>query len=186
MTDEDALLQSVRRGDPNAWDRLYETNYQLVRRVITHVSRLGPAEVDDLAQETWVRTYEKLSSCKSAFKPWLLRIAYTITIDAIRRGQRLKTESIDEDPESVELVDESSGNFANAYEARELVSVAFERLEPDQRAILYLLDGVDFTQAEAAEVMGLEVSSAAMSQRLNRARAALRKAVRDLRLKARP
>lgn len=179
--DDDALLLSIRQGDQTAWSELYNQHAERVERLIARVGRLGPAEVDDLAQETWARAFEKRTSCKVAVKPWLLRIASNVTIDAMRRNQRWRMASIEKEPRfGDELVDRSSkGRFAQALEARELLSAAFDRMPPDQVAILYLVLEEQMSLKEAAAALGVSSTTAAMSQRLKRAIAAFHRALQE-------
>lgn len=71
-----ALVERVRRGDRHAFDLLV-IKYQ--RKIMRLLSRMihDPADVEDVAQEAFVKAYRALAQFRgdSAFYTWLYRIA---------------------------------------------------------------------------------------------------------------
>ena len=80
------LVRQAQAGDSDAFGELVERNRRAVfRAALAAVGNL--AEADDVAQETFVTAYRKLASFRgeSAFKTWLLSIAWRKAIDR-RKG----------------------------------------------------------------------------------------------------
>ena len=110
------------------------------------------ADADDLAQETFVRAWERPPArTDEPWRPWLVRVAMNLSRDLLRRRKRRgyegpwlpsPIETGDEfTPPSYEPVDEE-GNPAARYDMLESASFAFllalEALTPAQRAVLLL------------------------------------------------
>ncbi|MBO0858339.1 MAG: sigma-70 family RNA polymerase sigma factor [Chloracidobacterium sp.] len=127
------------------------------------------ADADDLAQETFVRAWERPPArTGEPWRPWLIAVAMNLSRDLLRRrkrrgyeGQWLPSpiETGDEAaPPSYEPVDEK-GNPAARYDMLESVSFAFllalEALTPAQRATLLLRDVFDYSVKETAVSLGM-------------------------------
>ena len=74
------LVKRVQEGDKKAFDLLV-LKYQ--RKVMSIIARLvrQPAEIEDIAQETFIKVYRAIPNFKgeSAFYTWLYRIAVNCT-----------------------------------------------------------------------------------------------------------
>jgi RNA polymerase sigma factor (sigma-70 family) len=127
------------------------------------------ADADDLAQETFVRAWERPPARASEpWRPWLVSVAMNLSRDLLRRRKRRRyegpwlpspIETGDEvTPPSYEPVDEK-GNPAARYDMLESVSFAFllamEALTPAQRAVLLLRDVFDYSIKETAKALGM-------------------------------
>jgi RNA polymerase sigma factor (sigma-70 family) len=68
-----ALLAAARGGDDRAWERLHERLDPLVRAVARSY-RLSPADVDDVAQTTWLRLLSNVDRVRepAAVAGWLV------------------------------------------------------------------------------------------------------------------
>jgi RNA polymerase sigma-70 factor, ECF subfamily len=143
------------------------------------------ADADDLAQETFVRAWQKPpAKTDEPWRPWLVTVAMNLSRDLLRRrkrqgyeGQWLPSpfETGDEaSPPSYEPVDET-GNPAARYDMLESVSFAFllalEALTPAQRAVLLLRDVFDYSVRETADALGM--SEANVKTTHHRARRAM-------------
>jgi RNA polymerase sigma-70 factor (ECF subfamily) len=76
------LVRQAQAGDSDAFGELVERNRRAVFRAA--LAAVGnAAEADDVAQETFVTAYRKLSAfrAESAFRTWLLSIAWRKAID---------------------------------------------------------------------------------------------------------
>lgn len=76
------LVEAAGRGDPTAWTELVRRYSPLVT-VIARRHRLGPASVQDVEQNVWIRCFEHLSSLRdpAALPGWLKT---TTTREAMR------------------------------------------------------------------------------------------------------
>ena len=123
------------RGDSSAFERLYRTHsakiHSLARRM------LGPSEADEVTQDIFVRTWQKLHQFRgeSAFGTWLHRLAVNVVIER-RRSFAIQHERMSDDESALEL--------AAAPAARTDLAVDFEgaieQLPPGAREIFVLHD----------------------------------------------
>src|SRR5690242_14723839 len=89
LPDEAALAGRARQGDREAFTQLV-MHYQvpLYNMALRMVGR--PDDAADVAQEAFLRAWEKIRTLRSApFKPWLFQIAVNLCYDHFRRGRRL-------------------------------------------------------------------------------------------------
>jgi RNA polymerase sigma-70 factor (ECF subfamily) len=94
-TQEALLVEAVRRGDEDAFGKLYALYAPMVHGIL--VARVPWGEVDDLVQDVFMVAFRKLSSLRDsrAFGGWLAMIARNRAMD-FHRSTR-KTEEIQED-----------------------------------------------------------------------------------------
>ena len=135
--------------DRRAFDALVRKYQSPVRRFFLSQT-LGDGQLsDDLAQDTFIKAYTKISSfqSKSSFKTWLFRIAYNVLYD-YRRAYHI-TDEIDvvtvSKPASVEHDSQLSLDIFNAM----------SQLRPTERSCiaLQLVDGYAIDQI--AEIMDM-------------------------------
>jgi RNA polymerase sigma-70 factor (ECF subfamily) len=91
LDSEDILVDRAKRGDQPAFEELVRRTSRLVfARLYLETGDTHQAE--DLLQETLFIAYRTLGQLTSAekFRPWLLRIAQNVAIDAARREGRQK------------------------------------------------------------------------------------------------
>lgn len=69
------LVERVQRGDKQAFGLLVSKYQRKLNRLLSRLIR-DPAEVEDVAQETFIKAYRALGSFRgdSAFYTWLYRI----------------------------------------------------------------------------------------------------------------
>lgn len=124
------------------------------------------ADADDLVQEAFVRAIEAQSSLNGIdLERWLVRVATNLSVDCLRRRRRRPYHGpwLPSPLESGELVDISEAapaepsSTAQRVERAEQVSYAFlialESLPPRGRAVLLLVDVLDYPVAEVAEIL---------------------------------
>ena len=70
------LVERAQRGDKRAFELLVAKYQRKLGRLLARLVR-DPAEVEDVAQEAFIKAYRALPSfrCDSAFYTWLYRIA---------------------------------------------------------------------------------------------------------------
>jgi RNA polymerase sigma-70 factor, ECF subfamily len=173
---DSGVITRCRAQDPMAF-RAFVVRYE--RMVFALLSRMlghGP-EVEDLAQETFVRAYRAFPSFDpngpAKVSTWLLTIATRLALDS-RKRRKLGTQSIDDDAESIA----SRSTPERDLERREL-GAAIERaastLPEDQCAALILAEMHGLSIAEIAGA--LEVPENTVKTRLFRAREKMRAAL---------
>jgi RNA polymerase sigma-70 factor (ECF subfamily) len=103
------LVRQAQAGDPDAFGELVERNRRAVFRAA--LAAVGnAAEADDVAQDTFVTAYRKLSGFRadSAFRTWLLSIAWRKALDrrkGLTRWFRLADSRQDFDDERGDIFD---------------------------------------------------------------------------------
>jgi RNA polymerase sigma-70 factor (ECF subfamily) len=132
------------------------------------------ADADELVQDTFVRALERPPcNLEETLKPWLVRVAMNLGLDALRRRRRRQykgpwlpspVESTDDDAiPSFEPTLADGRTTEGRYDLLESVSMAFlvalEALTPRQRAVLLLRDVFDYTVEEAAFALEMSVTN---------------------------
>jgi RNA polymerase sigma-70 factor (ECF subfamily) len=172
-----AVLVRCCAQDPMAF-RAFVVRYE--RMVFALLSRMlgrGP-EVEDLAQETFVRAYRAFPAfdLDGPARPstWLLTIATRLALDA-RKKKRPDRTSLDETHET-----STASTPETALERRQLgraISEAAMSLPDDQRAALVLAELHGLSIAEIGHA--LEVPENTAKTRLFRAREKMREALKN-------
>lgn len=169
---DDALIALASRGSQDAFG-------QLVRRYQRLVFRIGggffrePAEVEDIAQEAFLRAFQSIHRFRigSPFAPWIGRIALHLCYDRLRRRRSRQDVSWqDLGPGEQETVRRLSGWLPadEGAATRDLAERLLERLSVRDRQALVLVDALGYTPAEAARLIG--ASGIVLRVRLHRAR----------------
>jgi RNA polymerase sigma-70 factor, ECF subfamily len=168
-----AILERARDGDHDAFAtvvRLYDRRLRgIAYRVLGDRDRM-----DDALQEAYVRAFRALPRFRGDARvgTWLFRITYNACLDELARARKTTHLSLDE------LVEQASdpSELEDALHARSEVATALAALSPDERAVVFLVDVQGFDYTAACRVLGVPVGTVA--SRLNRARLALRSALR--------
>jgi RNA polymerase sigma-70 factor (ECF subfamily) len=173
------LLDRCRRGDALAWEALVRTYQSSVYAVTRHYLR-DPEEARDVAQDVFIRLYERLDAVGSSdtFKAWLLQIARNASLDRMRRIKARPPVS-DVPVEYVLLASGDDPEKSANDEARErLLRRAVAELSERSREILLLKEIQGLKFEEVAELLGLPLGT--VKSRSNRARVELAAVVRRL------
>jgi RNA polymerase sigma-70 factor (ECF subfamily) len=133
------------------------------------------AEVEELAQETFVRVYRALPRFvpegPGRLTRWVLTVTTRVGIDVLR-SRRLMLEPLDDDgaPPPAAALDEATRQYLGGAIAR-----AVAALPAPRRAAFVLREYYGFELTEIAAL--LEIEPGTVKSRLSRARAALRLAL---------
>ncbi len=155
-------------GHPDDFRHLV-TRYQ--RPLLAHLSwRLRQqVQVEDAAQETFVRAYSELATLRKpdSFFPWLLGIANNVTRELIRqeRTERLRAE------EQAAVQRAEPERRGDAPPGGDLVEAVAGLSDPLREVVLLRFFG-DCSCAEVAQRLGVPVGT--VTKRLSRAYAELR------------
>jgi RNA polymerase sigma-70 factor (ECF subfamily) len=138
------------------------------------------SEVEDIAQEVWLKAFQKLSSFRgeAPFEHWLMRLAVRTCYDFLRRHQRNRETAFSEltEPEDDWLerfAQDPDAAAEDADAARALVERLLAQLSPQARLIITLLEIEDRSVKEIAKLTGWSVPL--VKVRAFRARAEMRK-----------
>lgn len=180
---DEALMEALQRGDDHALATLMH-RWEL--GVKAFLLRLGvpSADVDDVAQEAFVRLYEKRANYRvgAAFKPWLLTLAGNLGRNKRRWRFRRREDSIEgmdaAQPGGFDPVDSSARPASDLAEKANLardVRKAVNELPDNLRQAVLCVELEDLSYNEAAQVMGC--TAKAVETRLYRAKQLLRSTI---------
>jgi RNA polymerase sigma-70 factor (ECF subfamily) len=110
------LVRACRKRNELAWGMLVERFSRYVYAIALQAYRLSPQDAEDVFQEVFTRTYERLDGLQSddAIRPWIGQLTRRLAIDRLRLSSR---ESLGD--ESLALVE------ARADEALEQIELAY-------------------------------------------------------------
>ena len=181
MTDESVLIDRALDGDRSAFTELVHIHQD--RLFASMVQMTGsPDEAEDAVQDAFIRAFLKLDTFQrnSQFFTWLYRIAFNAALS--RRRRKRPNVSLEHFRESsgIEIADggEKVDSDLLRGEQVDLVRRAIATLSEKHQTVLKLREMQERTYEEIAEI--LEISIGTVRSRLNRARAALKKAVEQL------
>lgn len=174
-TSDTYLVETALRGDDGSFAELVSRHKRRVFGLAARFAR-DRDELEDLCQDTFVRAYEHLKDFRrdGHFEHWLLRIAVRVCHDLLRKRQRERRVSLDD---AGDLCDQAGEARRSAGEMRRMLLNAMERLKPDERLIITLLELEEYTVREAAGLTGW--SEANIKVRGHRARQALKRILED-------
>jgi len=190
MTERDIdseLVARVQAGDKRAFDLLVLKYQRKIMRLLARMIR-NPADVEDVAQEAFIRAYRSLPQFRgdSAFYSWLYRVALNTARNwlaaAGRRPGAAQTVSTDNDEtfsSDATLSDISTPeSLAASREIGEAVSAAISELPEDLRTAIMLreIDGMRYE--DIALAMNSPIGT--VRSRIFRAREAIAARLRPL------
>ena len=165
--DDQSLVRAAQRGDMAAFeelvarhrDRIYARAYSMMR---------NEEEAIDLAQEAWVKGWQRLRQfqSESSFGTWMTRIVINLCLDQLRKQKLQRTESI-------EALDEESGGVERQMpvvtvnptagleraELRRRIDRALGQLSYEHRTVLVLHEFEEMEYKEIARTMGCSIGT---------------------------
>jgi len=182
------LVERVQQGDKRAFDLLVIKYQRRLARLLSRFVR-DPAEVEDIAQETFIKAYRALASFRgdSAFYTWLYRIGVNTAKNfLVSQGRKQPVTITGFDAEDAE-------NFEGASQLREVntpeselmgkqiaqtVNQALEALPEELRTAITLREIEGLSYEEIADVMNCPIGT--VRSRIFRAREAVAEKLRPL------
>ena len=193
MSDRDTdqvLVARVQAGDRAAFDLLVSKYHRKVLRLISRLVR-DPAEVEDIAQETFIKAYRALPQfrAESAFYTWLYRIAVNTAKNYLSASNRRpipmsdlsKADDEDESPLSSfeQAVDmQTPDSVMLSRQIAKTVEQAMEALPADLRTAVTLREIEGLSYEEIAAAMNCPIGT--VRSRIFRARDAIAERLRPL------
>jgi RNA polymerase sigma-70 factor (ECF subfamily) len=131
----------------------------------------------DVFQDAWrvalrAETPFIQGAAQEVMRRWLFQAAYYRAISALRRRQRIRWESLEEQNEREPEIFSSALTFEDEVAEREAMRAALDRLAPQDVACLLLRIVQGFSASETAEIVGASPQS--IDKRLSRAKQRLR------------
>jgi RNA polymerase sigma-70 factor (ECF subfamily) len=181
MLVEQELIERARNGDAAAFNQVVSA-YR--KRILGTISRLigRPEDVEDVAQEVFVRLYYSFDQLRSAevFEPWLYRLTVNASYDYLRRVKRRhESRMADMTETQVVMADSAAGGRRSEEEeekkqVREFVQALFRHVSDEDRILLTLKEVEGLSIKELEEIY--KINENALKVRLFRARQRVLKA----------
>jgi RNA polymerase sigma-70 factor (ECF subfamily) len=181
MDSEAELLARCRRGEADAWDKLFDAHYAAAGRFIFQLAPdFSQEDADEICQEVFLSVIKSLNAFngESRFQTWLFRIATNKARDfrekriAAKRGGGQTTISLQaENPETGLTPDPPSSapgpdEFLMNAEQMGLVRESLEQLDQPCRQIVELRYFGDLSYEELSATLNLNVKT--VSSRLSK------------------
>jgi RNA polymerase sigma-70 factor (ECF subfamily) len=173
------LIAEVLQGRTASFEFLVERHSPRVFAIARRYARRD-SEVEDIAQEVWLKSFQKLATFRgdAPFEHWLARLTVRTCYDFLRGHKRNRERTFSElsEPEQ-DWLDRVVTNPEEAVEsaaaARQLVERLLEELSPPARLVITLLEIEERSVREISEVTGWSVPL--VKVRAFRARAEMKK-----------
>jgi RNA polymerase sigma-70 factor (ECF subfamily) len=153
---EPALIAAAKARDERAFAEIVRRRQSWMRGLLLRLAG-DSALADDLAQETFVRAWERLGDLQNplAFAGWLRRIAVTAFLQAKRRGGGRVMQSLD----AAEQFAAESPAVDRAAASRIDLDRALAMLSPAERLCVTLNHGEGLSHGEIAALTGLPLGT---------------------------
>ncbi|HEY7211896.1 MAG TPA: sigma-70 family RNA polymerase sigma factor [Bryobacteraceae bacterium] len=181
MLVEPELIERARAADGQAFNQIVLA-YR--KRILGTISRLigRPEDVEDVAQEVFVRLYYSLDQLRAAevFEPWLYRLTVNAAYDYLRRRKRrAESRMSDLSEQQVLMADSAAGLKQDESErekgrVRDLMNSLFQNVSDEDRLLLTLKEVEGLSLKELEQIY--HVKENALKVRLFRARQRVLKA----------
>jgi len=176
---EAELISAVLAGDSASFEPLVAKYSPRVFATARRYARRD-SEIEDIAQEVWLKAFDKLKTFRgeAPFEHWLMRMTVRTCYDFLRAHQRNRESAFSEISEPEEdwlerFVTDPAGAPEDADAAKMLIDRVLEKLPPDARLVIQLLEIEDRSVKEIAELTGWSVPL--VKVRAFRARGEMRK-----------
>ncbi|MBV4395957.1 RNA polymerase sigma factor RpoE [Advenella alkanexedens] len=183
MSDRDVdaeLVARVQKGDKRAFDLLVLKYQRKIMRLLARMLN-NQAEIEDIAQETFIKAYRALPQFRgeSAFYTWLYRIAINTARNWLSSNQRkmlvpdtFETKEGETFSQSDNLIDiDTPESRMVSSEIAQTVNKAIEELPEDLRTAIVLREIEGLSYEEIAQTMECPIGT--VRSRIFRAREAI-------------
>jgi RNA polymerase sigma factor (sigma-70 family) len=171
-TSDSELVSQATSGDEDAFAQLV-LRYQGTTKSYLYRLAACREDAEDLVQEVWIHVFTRLGTFdgRSSVRSWLFGIATHLAMDHHRAKARWPVDAQDKakamaaaDPDVPDILRRTHWESPHArYEMREHIDFCFtcimKTLPVEEHIAFMLCEIYDFTDAEAAEVLGRSVRS---------------------------
>ena len=191
---EAQLIAAAKTGERAAFDVLCQTHTDRLFRTVSRITR-NHHDAQDAVQDSLLSIFLHLRGFdgRSSFSTWATRIAINTALMTLRRKQRCREVSLDNDDDTIRqrtsTTDDPEKQFAER-ERLQLIRDEVARLRVSLRRPLELCELEDYSHKDTAKMTGISIPAA--KGRLFHARRSLRKSkvlcdqFRELKVLGRP
>ena len=169
--DENQLVIRSLNGDRSAYEKLYRANIGKVYALCLRMC--GQKELaEDLAQESFIRAWQKLDSFRgdSKFSSWLYRLTSNVVIGHLRSNSKWQLEQYDESAHERSFADTVTNDTISAH--HDEIEKALQTLPEKARVVLIMHDYLGYKHTEISEITGMAIGTS--KTHLHRAKAQLK------------
>ena len=184
---DNELVERAQRGDKRAFELLVSKYQRKLVRLLSRFIR-NSAEVEDVAQEAFVKAYRALASFRgdSAFYTWLYRIGINTAKNYLAAQGRRAPTSTGHDSEDAEEFDDADQlrdlntpeSMLMSRQIGETVNAAMDELPEELRTAIQLREIEGLSYEEIAAIMNCPIGT--VRSRIFRAREAIAERLRPL------
>ena len=176
------LVSGALKRDNSAMEQLYKAYYTDIFYVCKKYN-LNDADANDIAQETFIQAFDKLSTLDNAtkFSAWLQRIASNKCLNLLKHNNVLTIESMyNENDEVIEIAgnEKATEDIVVDKEVQDILVEMMSKLPIEQRVTLFMFYYQEYSIKEIAEAYGCSENT--VKSRLNYAKKAIRVEVEKL------
>lgn len=180
-------VERARTGDQDAISEIYTYCYQSVYLTVKSMIKGDPHTAEDILQDTFIKALTSLDQLgdDSKFPVWIKAIARNKAMDWLRRNQKLRFESIEnenEDTPDIQLEDDSIDLMPEVQldqqETARMVREILDSLSDGQRMAISMYYYQDMSIKEIAQAVGCSVGT--VKAQLHNGRKKIEEKVREL------
>jgi RNA polymerase sigma-70 factor (ECF subfamily) len=170
QTDDLYYIEAVKKGNVQTFSFLVEKYQKMVYTLALKLMK-KPEEAEEIAQDTFVKAFQKLDSYegKSKFSTWLYSITYNACISELRK-RRIEFKSLDDR----QISDQDEQRMHDYYrenrkeDQEKYLNLALEKLPEDDQVLVTLYYYENQSMDEISQITGLTVSN--IKVKIHRAR----------------
>ena len=148
------LVEFAQKGDRESLEALYLLHFDRIYSYL-HLSVGNRHDAEDLTTQTFLKMLEAIGRFRwqsAPFSAWLFRIAHNLAMDHFRASRRWQPE--EEVPEPEDATESSAEEAALESIGRRSMLELIENLSHEQKQVLTLKFVFNFSNAEAATILG--------------------------------
>lgn len=178
MSDEE-LVEKIKKGDIDAYEEIIKKYENKVCGIIYHMIK-NQNDVEDLAQEVFIKVYKNLSKFKgdSSLYTWIYKITVNLCLDEVKKRKNIiyldeKLEVEDGELErELPSLDKTQVELYEKKELKEKLHKCIGKLPEKQRVMIVLRDIKGFSYEEISEITSVKLGT--VKSQINRARLKLK------------
>jgi RNA polymerase sigma-70 factor (ECF subfamily) len=162
---DQTLVGRVLGGDTNAFRLIMKNTEGLVGQIVYKMVK-NPADRKDIAQDIYLRTFQKLNTFhfQSKLSTWIGQIAYNTCLGYLEKKKLVLLESVNDEDENEVLerlnhmidpfVSETENHFFR-QELSAILKIEIEKLSPVYKTLITLYHNEELSYAEITEITQL-------------------------------
>ncbi len=172
------LVNQIKKGNANAYKYLVNKYKKLVFNIAFKLSFDNQNDVEDIAQEVFIKVYKNIKQYRkeSKLSTWIAAITWKTAIDFNRKRTRHKINYTDK-LEVFENLTFTINKNSNESEIKNIVRETINQLPPNYRTVLTLFYLEEFSYPEIEEITGMPLGT--IKSYLNRARKTFKETIEN-------